>query len=142
MASNVTRLNMRDGKVDCTGRQTMCLSHLLSLCLPLSSVCMPPRRQGQMVTVTVPVLVRPEAMSRSTTGTYSVSKDEEKPGRGSKADWRTRLAVTPDETKQNKKHPSNTVSAQPAGTSFGWCQVSGFCMKCENTSDRCYLQFP
>lgn len=69
MANRVTRLKMRDGEVEVTGRQTMCFSHLLSFCLPLSSVCMPPRRQGQMVTVTVPVLVRPEAPSRSTTGT-------------------------------------------------------------------------
>lgn len=69
MASKVTRLNISDVEADGTGRQTMCLSHLLSFCLPRSSVCIPPRRQGQMVTVTVPVLVRPEAPSRSTTGT-------------------------------------------------------------------------
>lgn len=69
MDNKVTRLNMRDVDGDGTGRQTMCLSHLLSFCFPLSSVCIPPRRQGQMVTVTVPVFVSPEAPSRSTTGT-------------------------------------------------------------------------
>lgn len=104
MASKVTKLNMREGEVDVTGRQTTCLSHLLSLCVPLSSVCMPPRRQGQMVTVTVPVLVRPEAPSRSTTGTYRVSREEEKPGRGSRADWSTKLAVTPDNVAKNTTH--------------------------------------
>lgn len=96
MASNVTKLKMRDGEADGAGRQTTFLSHLGSLCLPLFSVCMPPCRHGQMVTVTVPVLVKPEAPSRSTTGTQRVSREEEKPGRGSKADCSTRLAVTPD----------------------------------------------
>lgn len=69
MDNRVTRLKMRDVDGDGSGRHTACLSHLLSFCFPLSSVCMPPRRQGQMVTVTVPVLVSPEAPSRSTTGT-------------------------------------------------------------------------
>ena len=114
MASKVTRLKMSDVEADGTGRQTMCLSHLLSLCFPLSSVCMAPRRQGQMVTVTVPVLVRPEAPSRSTTGTYRVSKDEEKPGRGSKADWSTRLAVTPDNTAKKNTHQTRSVHNRTA----------------------------
>lgn len=104
MDNRVTKLNMSDVEGDGTGRQTMCFSHLSSFGLPLSSVCIPPRRQGQMVTVTVPVLVSPEAPSRSTTGTYRVSKDEEKPGRGSKAVWSTRLAVTPDNNTKKDTH--------------------------------------
>lgn len=69
MASSVTRLKMSEVEADGAGRQTACRSQRRSCGRPRSSVRMLPRRQGQTVTVTVAVLVRPEAPSRSTTGT-------------------------------------------------------------------------
>lgn len=94
-ASRVTILKISDGEVEGRGRHTVCLSQPLSLCLPRSSARMPPLRQGHTFTVTVPVLVRPDAPSRSTMGTYRVRREEEKPARGCRVDWSTSLAVAP-----------------------------------------------
>lgn len=100
MASRAAVLSPGDGSVDCWGRHTASRSQSHSptcVCLffSFSPARAPPLRQGQMDTVTVPVLVRPEVPSRRTSGTWSVSVEAAERDSGCNWESRTRLAVGP-----------------------------------------------
>lgn len=100
MASRAAVLSPGEGREDCWGRHTASLSQShspsVSLSFPFSPARAPPLRQGQTDTVTVPVLVRPDVPSLSTSGTWSVRVEAAERDSGSSWESSTRLAVGPE----------------------------------------------
>lgn len=107
MASRAAVLSPGDGSVDCWGRHTASRSQSHSptwVCLffSFSLARAPPLKQGQMDTVTVPVLVRPDVPSRRTSGTWSVRLEAAERDSGCNWDSRTRLAVGPESRRRSR----------------------------------------
>lgn len=114
MASRAAVLSPGDGSVDCCGRHTASRSQSHSptwLCLffSFSPARAPPLRQGQMDTVTVPVLVRPDVPSRRTRGTWSVRLEAAERDSGCSWESRTRLAVGPEGRRRSRFTKSHST---------------------------------
>lgn len=107
MASRAAVLSPGEGRVDCWGRHTASRSQShspTSACLffSFSPARAPPLRQGQMDTVTVPVLVRPDVPSRRTSGTWSVRLEAAERDSGCSWESSTRLAVGPESRRRTR----------------------------------------
>ena len=96
MASRAAVLSPGDGDEDCWGRHTASRSHSPSVCcLSFSVARAPPRRHGHTVTVTVPVLVMPDAPSRRMRGTWRIREEDGERDSICRVDTSTRLAMGP-----------------------------------------------
>lgn len=84
MASRAAVLSPGEGEAEGMGRQM-------------------PRRQGHTETVSVPVLLRPEPLSRRTTGTCMVREEAGERGRVFRGDRSSTLAVGPERSSRGKE---------------------------------------